>query len=224
MKTQPKPIIVKKSIKHEFDPDEIAALNVDFGNAYDAAGVVEAEFDQIKSAYKAKLQEAESHMITIRARINAGFEFQDTEVQVVFRPADKKKDFYLLAGPIEEQAPVATEDMTPQDFQQDLIQAESVFSNKRELLLWLAGNDTGYLIVGQLGNKWYSALRCNVGAVKIEERLDSEQKALKTRHGAILMATDRALDWLTSNLGTDTAKGFIEGIQKILDAEKDKVE
>jgi hypothetical protein len=116
MKQEPKPIIVKKSVKHTFSPEEVATLNVDFGNAYDAVKSAEADFDAVKAVHKAKIQEAESKMTTLRATINAGFDFRETELYVVFRPADKKKDFYLpqTAKDILEgfsHKPILTEDM-----------------------------------------------------------------------------------------------------------------
>lgn len=232
MKDIPKPIIVKKSLKHLFTPDEIAGLNIDFGNAYDALGVVEAEFEQVKSSYKAKIAEATSRMVTIRATINAGFEFRETEVEVVFRPAEKKKDFYpvlpegdpMVQPWLKGMKPLLTEDMTPSDFQQDLLQAESVFSLKQELVLWNAGSDQGLLVVGRLGTRWYSALRANVGEKKLEERLDSEQKSYKDRYAAVGQAAKRATEWLGATVGKDLSLGFLETIQKVVDAQKDKVE
>jgi len=38
-----KPTIVKKNVRHDFTADEIKQLNVDFGQAYDTLGAVEAE-------------------------------------------------------------------------------------------------------------------------------------------------------------------------------------
>ena len=114
--------------------------------------------------------------------------------------------------------------MTPADFQHDLIQAESLFDLKKELTLWQAGSDLGLLIVGRLGNRWYSALRCNVGKIETNERLDSEQKSYKTRALAIDEAGSRAVKWLEANLGRDGAKGFLDAIKKAVLAEADKVE
>lgn len=226
MKTEPKPIIVKKSCKHVFTPEEIAALNVDFGTAYDAVKSAEADFDAVKSVHKAKITEAESRMVTLRATINAGFEMRVKELTCVFRPKDKKKDFYpMLDGePNYAAGHVLIEDMTQDDFQQELIQAESVFSKKKEIELWNAGEDKGLLIVGQLGDKWYSALRGNVGKQVIEERLDSEQKAFKERKVAIAIAAKRCDEWLALTLGKDAAKGFRSGIETAVQGESDKVE
>ena len=225
MKPDPKPIIVKKSVKHTFTPAEIAMLNVDFGNAYDALGTAVADFDAIKAVHKATIQQAESKMTGLRASINAGFEYREKELEVVFRPASKKKDFYAPSDNASNvKTLVLTEDMTSDDFQQDLLQAESIFSNRKELSLWLAGNDTGWLIIGQLGAKWYSALRGNVGAQKIEERLDSEQKAYKTREAAVNTACTRTLEWLEATLGKEAAKGFCDGIKKVAEGEVGKVE
>lgn len=225
MKQEPKPILVKRQVKHTFDPAEIAQLNVEFGQAYDALQTIEAEFASVKASYKAKLEEAGSRMVTLRATINAGFDLRLTELEVIFRPSDKKKDFFTIPkSDAEPSALVLSEDMSPEDFQQDLIQAESIFSKRKELTLWAAGDDHGILIVGQLGGKWYSALRGNVGTVKLEERLDSEQKAYRTRISAITIAADRALKWLEETFGPETCKGFLEGINNVLKAEADKVE
>lgn len=226
MKTEPKPIIVKKSVKHTFTPDETAKLNIDFGLAYDAVKSAEADFDAVKAVHKSKITEAESRMTTLRATINAGFEFRVKELECRFRPSDKKKDFYLPPFNSENVAAgiIFTEDMTQEDFQQELIQAESVFSKKKEIELWNAGDDRGLLIVGQLGDRWYSALRCNVGQVRVEERLDSEQKAFKVRYPAITTAGDRAFAWLEDVLPEGLAKGFKEGITKAVTAEKEKAE
>lgn len=230
MKTEPKYQTVKKNVRHDFTADEIKQLNVDFGQAYDTLGAVESEFDNVKAVWKAKTTEAESRLTTLRATINAGFEHRLKDCAVVFRPADKKKDFYLVvdgqpaAIGDEVLKPVATEDMTQADFEQDLIQAESGFENRVELELWRAGNDLGLLVVGKLKNRWFTAVRANVGAVRIEERLDSEQVACKNRFGALELASTRLAKWLKANLGKDAAKGFEEAIFAVVDGEKEKAE
>lgn len=223
-----KPIIVKKNVKHNFTPEEVAALNVDFRNAYQNLKSVEAEFDNVKAVWKAKVTESESRMETLSATLNAGFEMRTKECAVIFRPADKKKDFVLIvegdegeaeAGPI-----IATEDMTDDDFHQDLVQAESCFDHRKELDLWEAGSDHGRLIIGNIKGRWFSALRCNVGAQEIVERLDSEQMSFKARHDAIKRAAKRCSDWLKDTVGKDAAKGFDEKITAIVEAEKEKAE
>lgn len=232
MKIEPKPILVKKSVKHTFTPEEVATLNVDFGQAYDAVRSAEADFDAVKAVHKAKIQEAETKMVLLRATINAGFEYRETELVVVFRPADKKKDYYLPIPPgdpfyqpwLKGVNPVLTEDMEPDDFQRDLIQAESIFSDRKEIELWASDQDRGLIIVGQLAGRWYSALRCNVGVTRLEERLDSEQKSTKQRGPAILCAVSRVNQWLDSFLDKDTVKGFQEDINDAVKAEQEKVE
>lgn len=227
-KEEPKPLLVKKSVKHTFSPEEIASLNVDFGEAFDAVKSAEADFDAVKAVHKAKITEAESRMITLRATINAGFEMRVKELRCVFRPPDKKKDFYLLLPAGEtyppDFKPILTEDMTAEDFQQDLLQAESIFSHKKEITLWKAGADLGLLIVGQLRDRWYSALRANVGEMKLEERLDSEQPSFKERSGALTRASKRCQDWLIEVLGKEAAAGFRGGIETALSEELKKVE
>lgn len=228
MKPTTTPTTVKKNVRHDFTADEIKMLNVDFGQAFDTLGAVESEFDNVKAVWKAKTTEAESRMKTLRATINAGFEHRLKDCIVIFRPADKKKDFYLAdAKPTEDEMlpqPVLTEDMTPLDFEQDLIQAESGFENRVELELWNVGADIGILVVGKLKNKWFTAVRANVGAVRIEERLDSEQTSAKKRFDALQWASSRLAKWLKANLGKDAAKGFEEMIFTAVDGEKEKVE
>lgn len=224
--TDKKPIITKKSIRHTFTPEELAKLNVDFGQAYDSVCMAQADFDAVKAVHKAKIEEAESRMVTLRATINAGFEMRETELEVVFSPKVGLKDFYL---PVPEgfegaRKPVVTEKMTPEDFNQDLIQAEQAFSDRKIITLWDAGKDLGILVIGQQRGRWYSALRCNVGKNKIEQRLDGEQKSVKTRDAALLCGAGQALDWLEQILGKDGAKGFQDGINKAIEPEKSKVE
>lgn len=228
MKTETKPPIVKKNVRHDFTSDEIKMLNVDFGQAFDTLGAVESEFDNVKAVWKAKTTEAESHMKTLRATINAGFEHRLKDCVVIFRPADKKKDFFLQTDWENQEkgfaVPIATEDMTTADFEQDLIQAESGFENRVELELWNVGADIGILVVGKLKNKWFTAVRANVGSVRIEERLDSEQVSAKKRFEALQWASSRLAKWLKANLGKDVAKGFEEVIFKAVDGEKEKAE
>lgn len=237
--TEPKPIIVKKNVRHDFSPDEIAGLNVDFRQSFANLKAVESEFDNVKAVWKSKTTEAESRMEVLNATLQAGFEMRQKDCVVMFRPADKKKDFYLpqkieeLVGPvwdvseisgIDDLDPVLTEDMTQADFEQDLIQAEAAFDNRVEIILWEAGNDVGRLIVGSQKGKWFAAIRGNVGAIKIEERLDGEQMATKKRHDAIVRAAKRVQDWLKVNLGKDAAKGFEQGIDEACEGEREKAE
>lgn len=225
-----KPLIVKKSVKHTFTPEETKQLNVDFRQSYANLKAVEADADSVKSQLKAKITEAESRMETLNATLQAGFEMRDKECVVIFRTADKKKDFYLPDSILEDghptasATPVITEAMTPQDFEQDLFQAEAAFESKAELILWQAGNDLGRLIIGSLQGKWFTALRGNVGAQKIEERLDGEQSATKKRFEAVQRAAKRAGEWLAATLGKEASKGFTEPIAKVVEGEREKAE
>lgn len=229
--TEPKPIIVKKNVRHDFSPDEIAALNVDFRQSFANLKAVESEFDNVKAVWKSKTTEAESRMEVLNATLQAGFEMRQKECCVVFHPAEKKKYFYLSdfyevspGHEVLDTEPVAIEDMTQDDFERDLIQVESAFGDRVEIILWEAGSDIGRMIVGSQKNKWFAAVRGNVGAIKIEERLDGEQLATKKRIDAITRAAKRVNDWLKANLGKDTAKGFEDAIVDAVEAEQGKVE
>lgn len=224
----PREIRVKKAVKHTFTSAELTALHVDFSNAYGALKSAEADFDAVKAVHKAKIQEAESKQATIHATISAGFEMRVKELICVFRPKDKKKDFYLPLAEGEgcpmDDKPLLTEDMTSDDFQQDLIQAESIFSSQKHIELWNAGKDHGLLVIGQLGERWYAALRCNIGEKKLEERLDSEQPAFKKRFDAVLRSSKRCVEWVIECMGKEASKGICELITPKIDAEKEKAE
>lgn len=225
-----KPTIIKKNVKHTFTQEEIAALNVEFRQAYANMKAVEADVAAEKSRLKAKMDEAQAQMDLKNATLQAGYEMRVKDCVVIFRPADKKKDFYLLpqfqstGELIPDELPVITDDMTQDDFERDLIEAESAFENKAELTLWETGSDKGKLVVGALNCRWFAAVRGNVGALKIEERLDSEQMATKKRFDAISRASKRVNEWLKINLGKDTAKGFADTIYQVVDAEAEKAE
>jgi len=222
-------ISLKKSVKHTFTAEEVATLNTEFRQAFANLKSVEAEFDSVKASYKAKTTEAESRMETLNAILQAGFEMRVEDCIVIFRPSAKKKDFFLQMDLVEGElaqnvTPCATEDMTQEDFEQDLIRAESTFDKRVEIVLWDAGDDHGMMIVGTQLGRWFAAVRGNVGARKLEERLDNEQRSTKKRFDAIGQAAKRVQDWLKANLGKDAAKGFDEVIAKVLEDEKDKVE
>lgn len=118
------------------------------------------------------------------------------ECKVVFRPKDRKKDFFV----VETGEAVGTEDMTNDDMQQELLQAPQ-------------GNDKAVLVIGKQGKRWFSSLRLRVGVFELQERLDSEQKSYKEREDAIRDAANRSKAWLKSNV-----------IEKVVAAEAGKVE
>lgn len=202
-----------KSVRHNYTDDERKALNEDLLKNLERKSQTEAEFQQVKSRFKAKLDEAEARTTTLCINLRNGWEQRSVECRVVYRPADRKKDFYRL----DTDTLALTEDMEPADYQAELLQAESGFENKESISLWEAGADKGLLIVGRLKDRWYSALRCNVG------RQSSEQPAFKNRFDAINRAAKRLKTWLKENLG-DNAKGFEEPILKAVEAHRERAE
>lgn len=230
-----KPPTVLRSVKHAFTPPEIAKMNTDFRLGYAELSNAEADFEAIKTSHKAKVKEIEARMGSLDSKLNAGFEMRDKEVVVVLRVADGKKDFYLADGfePFllelkvdDARRPVAllTEDMTPSDYEQELILAERAFDCRREFQIWGAGNDRGVIVVGKIKKNWFSALRGNVGSAKIEERLDGEQRAFKNRADAVKVAGERAMTWLAEKLGPDSANGFADELNKAVVNEMEKAE
>lgn len=232
--TTKKPLVVKKSVKHVFTDPEIAKLNIDFRQAYANLEAVEADAASVKSQLKAKVDEAAGRMKTLNATLQAGFEYRDTDCIVVFRPNDKQKDYYpVLDGKgelsVDEriaagEEPTLTEAMTQEDFEQDLIRAESAFESRVEIELWDVDRDSCKLVVGRQNGRWFTALRGNIGVHVLSERLDGEQRATKKRFDAVNLAGKRVGEWLRRNLGKEEAKGFEDRIIAIVEAQKDKVE
>lgn len=213
------PPVIKRSVKHTFTEPERSALSTELINALAMKSTTEADFDSVKASYKAKVSEAESRVESIAAALRCGFEMRPKDCNVIFRTKDRKKDIIC----IETKEIVATEDMTADDLQMDLLAAESKFECREEIILFEAGDDRGVLAVGRLGKLWYGALRLKVGKNALQERLDSEQKAAKRRADAIVSTAKRASEWLKANL-KELSKGFEQPLAKALEAQLEREE
>lgn len=217
-----------KTVKHTFEPEERNQIGGDLARSIAALRGIEAEFDQVKASYKAKSTEAETRIDKLSTDLMNGFEMRNKKCVVVFRPRDRKKDFILEEDWNEfgkEAHPALTEDMTPADFQAELLQAESAFDHRVEIpIIPQAGNDGGVLVVGQFSGKWFSALRVNVGVQALNERLDSEQPCFKKRFDAVQRPAKRLKEWLVEKFGKDLAKGFESHIDTAVDGQKERAE
>ena len=211
--------IVKRSVKHVFTPDETAKLNVDFGQSFDSLQSAEADKKSVVTVHTAKVQEAESRMISIRATINAGFEMREKPLVLVMDMEAGKKYFYLesdlVEGELPESAvPLITEAITDQDRQQELIEAEAKFEHQANIELFQAvKNDFGWLKVGRLNDKWFSALNVSVGGKSIAERLDGEQPCSRNRIDQVKRAVKTLQGWMEETLGREEAKGFKNALE-----------
>ncbi len=225
MTTEPK--IEKKQIKHTFTEPERNTIGGDLARSIAGLRGVEAEFDQVKASYKAKTTEAEAKIDNLSTSLMNGFEMRNLPCVVQFRPKDRKKDYYLetLWNERNGETPIVlTEDMTAQDFEQDLIQAESKFDHREEIQLFQATEqDSGILVVGRFAGKWFGALRLKIGKLEISERLDSEQKCFKKRPDAVNHGVKRAADWAKENL-KEHAKGFDDSFRAVVDAHQERAE
>ncbi len=216
--------IETKNIRHNFTPEEIAQLNVDFRQAFENLKAIDVEFDNVKALWKAKVTEAESRMETINCTLNAGFKLVDRRCRVKFDVPNRKKLYFLEDAP-EDVDPVLVEEMTTVDFQAELILAESKFECRDEIELFpRADQDFATLIVGRLGKSWFSAIRASVGSNKLDERLDSEQKSFKKRNVCVESACGRFSRWILDSLGKDAAKGFADGLKAVVEANKEREE
>jgi hypothetical protein len=214
------PKIIKRTCKHVYSPAEKVDITNNLLNALSNQDTIASEFDSVKASYKAKISEAESQSVALATNLRNGFEMRTKDCKVVFRPKDRKKDYFV----VETGEAVGTDDMTNDDMQQELLQAESAFEFRTELQLWAPqGNDKAVLVVGKMKGRWYSSLRLRVGVFELQERLDSEQKAFKEREDAIRTAGARCLEWLKANV-KELAEGFRDSINKTVEAEIGKVE
>lgn len=213
-----------KNVRHNFTQDEKLGLGMKICQALDEASNIENEFDQVKAEFKAKSAKADAEVGDLRTKLTNGFETRPERVWPLYLPKLGTKQ-YRLEGQDEKAEPCLIEAMVRADYEMELIEAESAFEAKEEIALFVpTDTDRGVLVVGRLGGKWYSALRITIGKRTIQERLDSEQKAVKLRPDAVKVAAGRAQEWLAANLGAEAAKGFADTIKAVVETHKERTE
>jgi len=219
-----------KRTKHVFSPDEKADLNVKFRQAWKQVTVIEAEFDSVKSSYKARTAEAEAVAANLDALLDAGFQLQETECVVVYRPDKREKDYYAAASLVDgavpkDAVPLLTEKMDDADMQAELFEAEAAFELKDTIALFQpTDKDAGVLVVGRFKDRWYGALRAKVGTKEIKERLDGEAKGFKKRADCVSASGKRFLEFVKANIGKDASNGFAAFIDSMNQAHKEREE
>lgn len=203
--------IEERLVKHEFTPAERLEIGAELARSLQRRESVEIEFEGIKASYKAKLAEADSQVSNHAASIQNGFEMRKKRCRVVFRTKDRKKDYFAeIKDGLFDTKVVLTDDMTADDFQDELFQAEQQFERRCEVHLFKDGT----LVLGRMAGKWYSALRVQVGQQKLEERLAPDGKKFKTRPDALKQTIIRLQTWLVDSFGEQTTKGFADSIAK----------
>lgn len=220
-----------KTVKHTYNHEEREQLGGELARAIGTIRGIEAEFDGIKSSYKAKTAEAEAKIDRLSTNISNGFDMREEQCFVVYRPSEKLKDYFTseeqVAAYLDSRAgvvPVLTERMSADDFQQELIEAESKFDCREEIQLFSpAEGDRGILVVGRLGSKWFAALRVKIGKLELNERLDAEQPCTRARADAVSMAIKRVNEWAKTNL-KDLAAGFQTAFNAVEQAHLERVE
>lgn len=212
-----------KSIKHPFTPIEREDLGKGLALCVGSLRGLLAEFDQVKKDYKAKESTHEAKIDLLSTNLCNGFEMRTVRCSVVYRPKDKKKDYYL-EGHTNGDEPVLIEDMLPEDYQAELLAAESKFDLSERIQLFPpTETDNGALIVGKFGKHWYSALRITVGRLKLEERLDSEQQGFRQRWDAITHAAKRAEKWYKKEF-KEQGQGFQEPLLTAIEPHREREE
>ena len=86
--------IESRSVRHDFTPEEVAAMHNDLLRSMEAKTCLEADLDQIKASFKAKITEAESRTTTLVTTLRAGFEMRNVRCRVEYRVKDREKDYY----------------------------------------------------------------------------------------------------------------------------------
>lgn len=112
------PKIEVKIIKHNLTVEERRQMGEDLVLALGTKDTTEKEFDNVKATWKAKVTEVEAHIGLLATTLRAGFDMRQTRCAVVYRPKERKKD-YFFEGRVNG-TPVLTEDMTEADFQAEL--------------------------------------------------------------------------------------------------------
>ena len=224
MNSEPK--IEIKSVKHTFAPEERNQIGSDLARAIGGLRGIEVENDQVKAAFKARITEAEARIDNLSTSLINGFEMRNARCLVVYFPKERKKHYFLeTADGKPNGAPaVLIEDMTGDDFQVELVQAESKFDLKEEIdLFQKTDTDSGIVVVGKFAGKWFSAARVKIGKLTLTERLDSEQKAFKLRADAVSTAVKRVNAWAKENL-KEHSKGFEDSFANVIIAHQERVE
>lgn len=218
-----------KNVKHVFTPSERLTIGTDLSRTLGGKRGIEAELDQVKASYKAKLAEADAKIDKLSTDLQNGFEMRDKACVVHFIPKERIKYYYLEsdcgdAGPVADTEPVAVEPMTYEEFQTELLMADAAFDKREEITIFPpTDNDYGNLVVGTMNGRWVCAVRMRVGKLNLTERMDSEQKACKERIGAITEAVGRAKKWLKENT-KEAAKGFDDFFTTLIEAHKERAE
>lgn len=220
------PLIEKRTVKHLFTPEELAELNLQFGQAYDAVQTAESDFAAVKAVHKAKIEEASSRMVTLRATINAGFEMRSMDLEVFFFPKEGMKE-YSIPRPGGSKVPrlvMLREKMEPADYDQELFHAESIFEDRESVLCWIDCDDRASIRLGTHNGKWYSAVngRLLAGKSKLDTRLDSFQKAYKTRFDALQAGANLLIEWAEETLGKEPAKALVATTHELINTEAAK--
>lgn len=222
-----KPITAKtevKFVKHDFTDAEKIQFGSDLGAAIAKARAIDNDLKSVKAQFSLKAEEAKGLIDSLGTKLQAGFELRETRCRVVF-DAKARRKFYFVADDPEDAAPVLDEPMTGDDFQQDLLIAESYFELRDELPIFApAGNDRGIIVVGRFNGRWFTALRIQVGSKTISERLDSEQPSTRERSDAVRKAGKRAKEWIIAHLGKDAFEGFRGTLEAMVKAAEEVVE
>jgi len=218
------PKIEAKFVKHLFTDAEKLQFASSLAQAIGAARNVESEFKSVKASFNLRTEEAKAKIDSLGDKLQTGFEMREARCRVVY-DAKARRKFYFLEDAPEGSAPVLDEPMTGDDFQQDLLIAESAFELRDELPIFApAGNDRGIIVIGRHNGRWFTALRIQVGAKSISERLDSEQPSTKERVDALRKAARRSKEWIVDNLGKDAFEGFKAGLEALVKANEEIVE
>ncbi len=232
MSKDTKPVIEpeyeEKLVKHTFTVDESNDIGGELARALNALRGIETEFDQVKAQFKSREAEVETRINSLSTKRSDGFEMRTERCLVELDVKVGRKTYWRVDkdGAKLDKAPALVEEMTQDDYQTAMFNAESEFDKKEEIEIFPATPEGNYgkIIVGHMNTRWFTALRIHIGKQKLNEHLDGMAKSSKKRPDAIKQVVERASEWLTTAVGKDTAAGFAEALAKITEAHKEREE
>lgn len=220
------PKIEVKTVLHHFTDEEIKNLGRELADAWSNHGQIEREAKAVKKGYDARLEEMDGKIANLSTQIREGLESREERCQVRYYPKERKKRYWLEHADPEKEPFAIEEQMLEVDFQQELLLADSRFDLQERIQLFPSTEkDSGLVVVGVQNKVWYAAVRAKIGAIELNERLDSEQPiSAKVRFDALQKAVKRFQKWVLEAFGQDAARGFEEPVKKALEAQKERAE
>lgn len=215
---QPPPEL--KLVKHEFTSPERDELGGRLAQSISQLRGVEAELEQMKSAYKARVSECEARIEKLHTDRLNGFEMREKLCRVEFDISNRKKNFFPIDAP-DAAFPALVERLTDADLQTRLpgLGTEPVTvtvlpddgETRGDFRLWPVVRNSRPLVA--------ATASFAVGDYELDESPDGSP-AFGDQRGALTAAVNRVRAWLIEKFDVGTADGFEPQLQAAIDSVK----